>query len=267
MLRIANTGFHKTGKLCHLTIENTRKMSRAFQVGRHRCTVHAKRSRCVVLGLYLIFGSTASVMAEWSGGIEGGTVARSTGTATSLRLALRNNGRPFSQYIFAEWLRGSQGGNSFSVGYNPRYWLSDRNYVFGESELSTDDVFGIDREIYAVAGVGRQFFSTPDQSLYAEVGVGGRTIDFADTEDVSGDALGIVRLGFQRKIIDLVRLDLQSSASRSSSDVTDATAEAGVALRIANGGVRVAYRTRFLKVDELDSITEDDTFVSFSYGF
>ena len=237
----------------------------------HACTLSFRwlLSAAMVVSLVssLALATATSALAEWTGGIEGGTVVRDSGNATALRLALRNNERPLSHYVFAEWLRGSAGENSYSVGYNPRYWISDKNYLFGETELGTDELFGIDREIRAIVGVGSQFINTPDQSLYAEVGVGGRSIDFDDAEDVSSEALGVARLGFQRKIIDLVRLDLLTSGTRSSEDVTEGSVEAGVSLRIAAGAVRLAYRNRYLKVGDRDSITEDDTFVTFSYGF
>lgn len=207
------------------------------------------------------------VSAEWTGGVEGGTVVRDSGSATRLRLVLRNDTRPLSHYMYAEWLRASAGGNSYSIGYNPRYWFNRTYYTFGESEFRVEQAFGIDQEVRLLGGVGGQFLNTEQQSLFMEVGVGGRSIEFSDADEASNEALGVARLGYFRTFFDAVKIDLNLSSSRSSEEIDQATGEIGLSLRIPNGVVRVAHRSRYQKVGDNDALTDDDSFVSFGYSF
>ena len=192
---------------------------------------------------------------------------RNAANATRLRLVARNDQRPLSHFVFAEWLRFTNDENSFSVGYNPRYWLNTKTYVFGEAEFGTDDIFGIDREITLVTGLGRQFINSEDQGLFVEVGAGGRSIELEDQGDANTEALGVARAGYFRTIVEVIKLDASVSGIRSSEDISQLTSEVGVALRIGGGSIRVAYRNRFFKADDADSITDDDTFISYGYSF
>lgn len=226
------------------------------------------------VAFYIVLIAVApSVQAEWSGGIEGGTVVRDAGNANRIRLVLTNNDTPFSQYVYAEWLSTAAGGSNYAVGYNPRYWLSEKNYVFGESEFRTDDALGIDREIKLLGGVGRQIIRTEEQGLFAEVGVGGRSTkraalnSLAVDEDATTEGLGLARLGYFRSIADQVKFDLNVSGTLSADDVSELASEAGVSLRLPQGSVRLAYRSRYLKIGDADAITDDDSFVSFGYSF
>ena len=205
--------------------------------------------------------------ANWTGGIEGGTVVRSAANATRLRLVARNDQRPLSHFVFAEWLRFTNDENSFSVGYNPRYWLNTNTYVFGESEFGTDDIFRIDREITLVAGLGRQLISSEHQGLFVEVGAGGRSIELEDEDDANTEALGVARAGYFRTFAETIKLDASVRGIQSSEDISQLTSEVGVALRLGGGSVRVAYRNRFFKADDADSITDNDTFISYGYSF
>lgn len=220
------------------------------------------------IGIYFFSLMLAQpVNAEWTGGVEGGTVVRDSGAATRLRLVLRNDARPFSQYVYAEWLRSNASGNSYSVGYNPRYWFNQTYYTFGESEYRVDKTFGIDSEITLITGLGGQFLKSAQQSLFVELGVGGRSIQFLEADDAQNETLGVARLGYFRTFADSVKFDLSLSSSRSSEDIDQATGEVGLSLRIPSGSLRVAYRSRYQKVGDNDSISDDDTFVSFGYSF
>ncbi|MFK7859425.1 MAG: DUF481 domain-containing protein [Granulosicoccus sp.] len=223
-------------------------------------------SQCLgICLLWLFFVHPAA--AEWTGGIEGGTVVRDTGNATRLRLVLRNSTRPLSQYLYAEWLNSGSERNSYSVGYNPRYWLNDTYYTFGESRFRVDEALNIDQEIELLAGMGGQFLTNAQQSLYVELGVGGRSIGFDGFEDALNEALGVVRLGYFRSFADTVKFDLSADGGLSSEDVTEANGEIGLSLRIPNGAIRVAYRSRYLQVGDQESLTDNDSFVSFGYSF
>ncbi|MFK8081129.1 MAG: DUF481 domain-containing protein [Granulosicoccus sp.] len=224
--------------------------------------------KCQWLSICLVsFFFLQPVSAQWTGGIEGGTVVRDAGNATRLRLVLRNDERPFSQYVYAEWLRSGTENNSYSAGYNPRYWFDNKYYTFGESQLRVDDFLGIDQEIGLVAGLGAQLLNKADQALFIELGVGGRTIEFDGVDDSLNEALGLARLGYFRTLADVLKLDVSLSSGLSSEDVTEATGELGLSLRVPNGVVRVAYRSRYLQVGDGESVTDDDSFVSFGYSF
>lgn len=218
-------------------------------------------------------GLMQTAKAEWTGGIEGGTVVRDAGNANRIRLVLRNNDIPFSQYLYAEWLSTGEGGSNYAIGYNPRYWLTEKNYVFGESEFRVDEALGIDREIRLLGGVGRQIISTEQQGLFVEAGLGGRSttrvaLNSADEDtDTATGALGLARLGYFRTVADLVKLDLSVSGTRDSEEVSEATSEVGVSLRLPQGSVRLAYRSRYLKLGKADAVTDNDSFISFGYSF
>jgi len=205
--------------------------------------------------------------AEWTGGLEGSTVVRDAGNALRLRLVLQNNERPLSHYFFAEWLNGDEGGDGFLVGYNPRYWFNETYYAFAESDIRTDDTFGIDQEIKLIVGLGGELFRTEQQVVTAEIGVGGTSVRYTDDDESSQRALGLGKLRYFRTLADTVKLDLSTQASRSDQQVTEASYEAGLSLRLTTGAVRLSYRSRYLKVGDAEAITDKDSFVSFGYSF
>ena len=224
-------------------------------------------SAVILTGLSVSMLLVKPAKANWTGGIEGGTVVQDAGKATRLRLVARNDRRPLSHYVFAEWLRSANDENSFSAGYNPRYWFNPKYYVFGESEIGRDPIFNIDRKLTLIAGLGSQIINSQNQGLYVEVGAGGRSIEFEDAGEANTEALGVARTGYFRTIAETVKLDASVSGIRSSDDISQLTSEVGVALRISGGSVRVAYRNRYFKVDDFDSITDDDVYISYGYSF
>ena len=202
----------------------------------------------------------------WNGGIEGGTVVNSSGNQTRLRLTLNNETRPLTHNLYVEWLRGIEGSDGFSVGYNPRFWFNDKFYIFGESRLRTDETFAIDRELLLLSGVGGQLLNSEAHSMYVELGLGARRIEFESQEETT-QGLGIVRLGYFRVLADLVKLDLDINGTQSEDDISEVRGEVGLSLRIPSGAIRYAYRSRSIKVGDSDTVTDDDSFISFTYGF
>lgn len=203
--------------------------------------------------------------AQWSGGLEGGTVFRDEGQATRLRLKLQNPTRPLSQYVYLDWLRTNDGDNAYEAGYLPRYWFSNNVYAFGEASLRVDRPVQIDGQQLFIAGAGYQISNSREQSLWAEVGAGARNTQFLDDSE-SDDTLFLVRAGFHQILSELLRLELDFDLVDGES-LTETTAEAGIAVRIPGGAVKFSYRTRRLEPDGAEAIEDDDTFVSFSYGF
>jgi len=218
----------------------------------------------VILG-FLGALHTGDVSAQWSGGLEGGTVFRDDGSATRLRLKLQNPVKPFSHYIYADWLRTEDGENSYEAGYMPRYWLTEQLYGFGEASLRVDKPLSIDTQQLFIVGAGYQLVATETQSIWIEAGAGSRQTEFLNGSDTD-DTLGLLRAGFRQTLSDLLRIELDFDHVDGES-LTESTAEAGVAVRIPGGAMKLSYRTRRLEPDGGEVIEDDDSFISFSYGF
>lgn len=206
-----------------------------------------------------------SAHAQWTGGVEGGTVFRDEGQATRLRLKLQNPVRPLSQYVYVDWLRTNDGDNAYEAGYLPRYWFGEKIYGFGEASLRVDRPVQIDRQQLFIVGAGYQLSNTKEQSLWAEAGAGIRNTRFLDDNE-SDDTLMLIRAGFHQILSELFRLELNFDLVDGES-LTETTAEAGIAVRIPTGAIKFSYRARRLEPDAGEAIDDDDTFVSFSYGF
>lgn len=217
----------------------------------------------------------------WRGGIDGGTtLGGDGGTATLLRLNLVEDSRPFSQRIFAEWVRrGGDGADAWRLGYVPRYHFSPTLYGFAEAGLRADGELGIDSEVRALAGVGTAFELEGIAALRAEAGVGAVRTDYGrvpgagdgaldgaldDAAEVSG--LAVLRGGASRTFAERVRLALDAEA-----EVREATselrAEASAAVRAGAGSVALTVRTRRLDADGGEPLSVTDTFVGYSLGF
>lgn len=222
-----------------------------------------------LVGIIFFMCASQSAKADWTGGLEGGSVVRDSETATRLRLVLRNDNRPLNQYIYAEWLNGGSDDNSYAIGYNPRYWLDDIFYVFGESSVGVNDQLNIDRDVQVVAGVGGQFLASEEQGFYAQIGVGGRSLEFDFDDDATTQTLALIRAGYYRQFLDMFKFDIDASGSSSSEDVTEANIDTGLSLRVSGGAaVRVGYRSRYLDAGgDAGSQTDDDVGISFTYGF
>lgn len=203
--------------------------------------------------------------AEWDGGIEGGSVISDGGSSTRLRAKLTNLERPFTQTIYADWIRSNSGDNSYEVGYKPRFWITDPIYLFGDLKLRVDKPLLIDRDVFILGGAGIQVFYSSERSLWLEGGVGLRNTEFDNGSDTEDD-LALVRGGFHQVLADLVRFELDIDAY-SGSERLETTTEAGISLRVSGGALKYSYRIRQVRQDDLPTVETSDAFVSFSYGF
>lgn len=218
-----------------------------------------------LVAMVVSLGGVSNAAADWSGGIEGGTVVNGDGeNATRLRLKMSNETRPLSHYVYADWIRSGTD-NSFEAGYKPKYWFGEAFYVFGEASTRRDKPRFIDRELFGLTGVGIEFLRNENQSLYAELGAGYRATEFENgTEE--DDTTGVARAGFQQILSDLISLELEGS-SNVSDKLSRSVAEAGIAVRIPGGALKYSYRTQRNKVGDADAVTASESFVSFTYGF
>ena len=205
--------------------------------------------------------------AGWTGDIEGGTVVQGDSNGSLVRFKMSNSERPLSQQIYADWIRGNSGGNSYEIGYLPRYWFSDQIYAFGDASLRTAKVEDIDQQRNLFAGLGIQLLNTATTTLYAEAGAGQSSTKFrtAGVLDQDTDST-IARVGASQVLTGLFKLELDGDYS--TSDVLDkTTAEAGISFRVPGGAIKYIYRTINTKRPEQPAVDTTDSFVSFSYSF
>ena len=223
-----------------------------------------KTGSCLALALSAFFCANVA-LAEWDGGIEGGSTISDSGSSTRLRLKLTNLDRPLSQYIYADWIRSDSGQNSYEVGYKPRYWFTDQLYLFGEGRLGVDKPLLIERDVFILGGAGYQLFYTQQSSLWAELGVGARTTKFENNTDAD-DTLTLVRAGYHQILGELLRLELEGDIY-SGEETVESTAEAGLSIRIPGGSLKYSYRVRQRKPDGGTTSRTSDSYLSFGYGF
>lgn len=208
----------------------------------------------------------ASAQAQWTGGLEGGTVVRDGDSATRLRGHLSLNERPLSHYLYAEWYRSDN--NSYEIGYEPRYWFTDKLYTFGDGRVRLEKALGIDRDTLLIGGLGVQLIATDSQQLWVEAGLGYRMIDFTPQTGLedADEQVGTVRGGASQVVADLFKLQLDADVF-SSPSYTQSQLEAGVSMRLAQGAVKLSHRIRRVDIDGIDAVNDSDTAVSFTVGF
>lgn len=225
-----------------------------------------------VLALILMAGCCFSLPAhaQWTGGIEGGTIFREDGNATRLRVRAENQSRPLSHFVYADWIRPDGGSNAFELGYRPRYWFSPRFYSFAEASIRTDRPILIDRQTLLLGGVGYSAISTPKQALFVEAGIGTRdtelvAIDGVPRQDLD-ESLTLLRAGYRQVLSDLLKLEVDLDLLDSES-LRQTLLETGISVRIPGGAIKFSYRLRRIEPEGEETLTDDDSFISFSYGF
>nr|MBX2840100.1 DUF481 domain-containing protein [Gammaproteobacteria bacterium] len=208
---------------------------------------------------------------------------------------MSNSERPLNQQFYADWIRGDSGADSYKVGYEPQYWISDKTYVFGDASLLTSKDTFIDQQRNLFAGVGIQLINSNTQNLYAEVGTGQTSTKFAaistGTQLSGSDAARIAacapnanlnvagidsctqdsnttvaRIGATQILTDYFKLELDGDYA-TSGDVDQTTAEAGLSLRMVGGALKYTYRLRNTEVKGQEDVDTTDSFVSYSYNF
>ncbi len=215
-----------------------------------------------------------TALAQWNGGVEGGTVFRDGGTATRLRLKADKNVRPLSHFIYADWIRADGGENIYEIGYRPRYWFTNKFYSFGEGSIRVDRPLLIDSQTLIVGGIGYSLFSSPDKSLFVEAGLGARRTEFLESDGLAtglsgsdtNDTLSLLRASYRQILSDLLRLEFDLDFFDGDS-LRQTVAEAGISARIPGGAIKYSYRIRRVDPDDGASVEDDDSFVSFTYGF
>lgn len=75
---------------------------------------------------------------------------------------------------------------AYKAGGKTAYSFSEHNYLFGEVNWRKDRFSGVDQQLSVAVGYGHRFIDTPAHLLSGEVGVGQRSLDFADGTSESG---------------------------------------------------------------------------------
>jgi len=195
-------------------------------------------------------------------------VVSGDGNGSKLRFKMSNSERPLNQQIYADWIRGDSGSNSYKVGYEPQYWITDQTYVFGDANLLTSKDEFIDQQSNLFAGLGIQLLNSKNTSLFAEVGGGRTSTKFDSTTGFAKQDTNstIARVGASQLLTDFLRLELD--ADYMTSDKQDRTnAEAGLALRVAGGAIKYTYRVQNIGQEGFEDVDRTDSFVSYNYGF
>jgi len=220
--------------------------------------------------------------ADWSGDIEGGTVVSGDGNGSKLRFKMSNSDRPLNQQFYADWIRGDSGSNSYKVGYEPQYWITDQTYVFGDASFDTgetninfvdannmlsSEVVDIDQRRNLFAGIGIQLLNSNSTNLFAEVGAGQTSTKFDSAAGFADQDTNstVARVGASQLLTDFLRLELDADYT-TSDNVDTTTADAGLALRMAGGSIKYTYRLNSTEIAGKKADTSD-SFVSYSYSF
>ncbi len=157
-----------------------------------------KHNLAASIGSAILFvGSTA--VCAWTGDVEVGYASSSGNTEnTSLNAKLdvdHANGswhhNIFGDAYYAE-SDGDKTAERYALGYKPRYFFTDVDYLFGLLRYDTDEFAFIDNRTTEVVGYGRLFFN--DDKVYwdGEVGVGARQTELYDdpsTVDLKEDEM------------------------------------------------------------------------------
>ncbi len=212
-----------------------------------------------------------SVSADWTGGVEGGTVLDGDNPTTSLEFILKNLDRPFSHEFNAQWLSDSEGFDTYELSYEPKYWFSDMTYAFGEGAIKTFGSASLDNYQRLVGGgLGIELINTETQNLFAEVGAFQVTSIVAATEFAPEFNESVVSSGFAvggtQLISDLIKLEVDAEFL-SSDNLDVSTAEAGISVRIPNGALKYSFNYISSTLGEQEPVENSTSSISVKYDF
>lgn len=216
--------------------------------------------------LILVTVPATTVLAEWSGGVEGGTTVRNGDSATRIRVNASLEERPLSHHLYAEWIRATQ--NSYELGYKPKYWFTNKVYGFGEGRIRIDDALSIDRDTLILSGAGIQLVATNSRYASFEAGVGYRLIDYAPAVELEevGEGVATLRGRASQVLSDLFKLELDSDVFKSES-LMESRVEVGVSTRLGQGAIKLSYKIRRVDSNGFNVLDDADSAVTFTLGF
>jgi len=217
----------------------------------------------LMLGTALL-SFTAS--AEWTGGIEGSTVLQGQDNGTKIRFKATNNTRPLSQLVYADWIRGENNSNSYEVGYQPKYWLGDKLYLFGDASMQQAKSQQIDRKLAAQAGAGFQLLQTELTQLSIEAGLGRTITEFTDVDEKLETDSSLVSATATHLLAEYLKLDLTADYNKGD-ELVQTTLEAALSLNVVGGAIKYSYQIENSEVGDADSVERKSSSISYSYTF
>jgi putative salt-induced outer membrane protein YdiY len=228
-----------------------------------------KRYTSTLTSLAIILSSVLlplPALAEWTGGVEGSTVLQGEDNATKIRFKAANNTRPFSQHVYADWIRGENNSNAYEVGYQPKYWLGDKLYVFGDVSMLQAKSQQIDRKLAAQGGAGFQLLQTDLTQLSLEAGLTRTVTEFSDMDEKLETDIGSVSANLTHLLAEYLKLDLTADYN-TGDDVVQTKLEAELSLNVIGGAIKYSYQIENIDEDDADSIERKSSSVSYSYSF
>jgi len=218
--------------------------------------------------------------AEWAGDAELGLSSSSgntENTTANAKLDMDTAVDSWRHNIFADAYYAEddsiKSAERYALGYKPRKFLNDKDYLFGILRYDQDEFAFIDSRTTEVVGIGRQFISTPKHYLDGEIGIGARQTDYiVDTSTANlDDNEFIYFLGgkYTGRISDTARF---SETVRAEIGDDNSYIESITGLRLAvtdSLSAKISYTIRHntdvegVKGDNTDTLTG----VSLVYGF
>lgn len=204
--------------------------------------------------------------AEWTGGIEGSTVLQGQDNTTKLRFQATKNTRPLSQLVYADWIRGKNSSNAYEVGYEPKYWLGDKLYLFLDTSMQQAKSQQIDRKIAAQGGAGFQLLQTQQSQLSLEAGMGRNITEFTDVSEKLETDISTVSANATHLLTEYLKLDLTADYN-TGEDLVRTKLEAGLSLNVVGGAIKYSYQIENIEEGDAESIEQKSSSVSYSYSF
>jgi putative salt-induced outer membrane protein len=221
-----------------------------------------------------------SAGAFWTGDAELGVSLTSGNTETTVvnaKIDMDATRDKWRHNIFGDTFysedSGTRTAERYSLGYRPRYFLTDANYVFSILRYDQDEFAFVDNRTTEIIGYGRQVVNSAVQTWDAEIGIGLRQTDYiADpsTEDLAGDeTIGFLGTKYVYRISDTAEFS-ETLRVETGHDNTYTESIAGLGTTITDAvSAKLSYTVRYnsdvagVNGDKLDSITSVNLVYSF----
>lgn len=198
---------------------------------------------------------------------------RSNGvTGTVLTFKLETRQKPLTQRIFVDWLQASNNADEYQLRYEPRYWLSEQVFASANASIRAFDSLNLDNHNRTLGvGLGRQLISSETSQLVAEATLNNltsvREATLGNTRISDSEVFAGVKIDGSHLLSDSILLNLDTDY-QVSEDSSLGVAEAGIALKIVNGGsIKYAYRYQRSALGDLAAVSDSSSSVSVGYSF
>ena len=144
---------------------------------------------------HLLFGSV----------FKGSSTVVITETDDEGNIVTNDAGQPIRRIV--------KGDNSdrIALGYQPKYFFSERTYAFGLLDYETDEPANIDSAFRQIIGIGHRFYENDSGFFSGEVGFGNKNTSPVTGDDIDG-GIGYLGLNYLNRITENFSLnaDLRS---------------------------------------------------------